>query len=611
MTSRIQSTDNKYQPFIKWVGGKRGLLSQIIPLLPQEFNNYFEPFIGGGALFFELFALGKLKNKKVYLFDINSELINTYIMVRDYPMELICELEKFKKEHSKEFYYEIRAWDREDDFLERDALLRASRFIYLNKTCFNGLYRVNKKNQNNVPMGSYKNPNICDSQTIYNASEALQDTIIKNIHYKEIIKYATKEDLVYFDPPYYPLTQTSSFTSYSEFEFLDKEQYELLEVCNKLKNDNINIVQSNSDTNFIKKLYKNYDIKKIQANRFINSKSNGRGKISELLISNKKYLNKEKNMSFYSLSLEEKKELFTNTLVSTNRGFNFYVDWNNAEVYKEFDIELNALNTLIRVSDLNFKLKFKDLLNKLPSVIKTFPLLFALSKLERESIIKGKMTLKVLESENLEEDALEYDFIVKNNYSEKEMEKYFKFFVKLGLKHLFQNLLEKNVIDYVIGVLVGLDSNGRKNRGGKSFELACEPIIKKICLKYGITFLTQKQFKYLSENYNMNIDEGIANRKADFILVKNSIVMNIEANFYFGSGSKPEEIIDSYSNRNSELKNNGIKFIYLTDGISCWGNTDKNQLIKGFKSIDYIINYHMLKESYFEEIIKKEFSINS
>jgi len=274
----------KYQPFIKWVGGKRGLLSQVLPLIPKNFNNYFEPFVGGGALFFELYSLGLLKNKKIYLFDINSELINAYNMVKTNPTLLINELEIFKQKHSKEFYYEVRAWDREKDFLKIDALLRAARFIYLNKTCFNGLYRVNKKNQHNVPMGNYKNPKICDAQTIYNASEALQNATILNTSYKDVLKYASKDDFVYFDPPYHPLTETSSFTSYSEFEFLENEQFELFEVFDKLNDINVKVMHSNSDTDFIKDLYAKYEVQNIQANRFINSKSSGRGKISEVLI---------------------------------------------------------------------------------------------------------------------------------------------------------------------------------------------------------------------------------------------------------------------------------------------------------------------------------------
>ena len=277
---------NKAQPFIKWVGGKRGLLSQILPLIPKDFNNYFEPFLGGGALFFELYSLGRLKDKKIYLFDINSELINTYNMVKKTPELLINELQKFKEQHSKEFYYEVRAWDREEDFLEIDDLLRATRFIYLNKTCFNGLYRVNKKNQNNVPMGNYKNPNICDSNAIYNASEALQNATILNASYKDVLEYVSKDDFVYFDPPYYPLEGSPSFTSYSEFDFLDRQQKELFEVFEGLDEKDSYVCHSNSDTKFIERLYKKYKINKIQANRFVNSKSSGRGKISEILVKN-------------------------------------------------------------------------------------------------------------------------------------------------------------------------------------------------------------------------------------------------------------------------------------------------------------------------------------
>jgi DNA adenine methylase len=283
-----QPYERKFQPFVKWVGGKRGLLSQIVPLVPEEFNNYFEPFVGGGALFFELYSQGKLTNKKTYLFDINAELINAYNIVKNNPTQLIKELQLFSTNHSKEFYYEIRDWDRQENFLKTSDLLRATRFIYLNKTCFNGLYRVNKKNQHNVPMGHYKNPNICDEETIYSSSEALQNAIILNTSYKDTTKYASSGNFVYFDPPYYPLTATSSFTSYSEFNFLDKEQKELFEVFKKLDKKGCKVAHSNSDTDFIKELYKEFEIEYIQANRFINSKGSGRGKINEVFIRNNK-----------------------------------------------------------------------------------------------------------------------------------------------------------------------------------------------------------------------------------------------------------------------------------------------------------------------------------
>jgi len=277
----------KYQPFVKWVGGKRSLLGEIIPRIPKDFNNYFEPFVGGGALFFELYAQGVLENKQVYLFDINAELINTYNSVKKNPILLLNALEEFQNRHDKEFYYEVRAWDREENFLERSEIERAARFIYLNKTCFNGLYRVNSKGYHKVPMGNYKNPNICDSEVILSASKALQNVTILNTSYKDVLLDTKKGDFVYFDPPYYPLTPTSSFTSYSEFAFLDKEQKELYEVFDTLAKQETFVMHSNSDTAFIKELYQKYEIELVDCARFINSKSSGRGKISEVLIRNK------------------------------------------------------------------------------------------------------------------------------------------------------------------------------------------------------------------------------------------------------------------------------------------------------------------------------------
>jgi len=277
----------QYQPFVKWAGGKRGLLKQILPLFPKEFNSYYEPFVGGGAVFFELFSRGLLKDKRVILSDINKELINTYKVIRDTPCKLIKELEKYKKQHNKEFYYKIRELDRKEDFSKLSNLEKATRFIYLNKTCFNGLYRVNKKGYFNTPIGSYKNPNIADKDVILSASEALQDIEILHQPFNKILKYANRDDLVYFDPPYYPLNDTSNFTSYNSNCFLEDKQFELFEVFDALTDRGVKLVQSNSDTDFIKDLYKKYDIQIVNANRFINSKSNNRGKITEVLIRNR------------------------------------------------------------------------------------------------------------------------------------------------------------------------------------------------------------------------------------------------------------------------------------------------------------------------------------
>ena len=274
----------EYKPFVKWAGGKRGLLKQILPLIPKEFNNYYEPFVGGGALFFELFSKGLLQNKKVVISDINSELINSYNIIKNKPSELIYILKEYKKNHSKEFYYKVRELDRKDNYSNLPDVEKAARFIYLNKTCFNGLYRVNKKGFFNTPIGSYKNPNIADEETILNASEALQNAIIKEQSFEKVLETAQKEDFVYFDPPYYPLNETSNFTSYDSNTFLENEQIKLYEVFDNLAKKEVFVLESNSDTPFIKELYKNYEINTIQANRFINSKADKRGKIGEVLI---------------------------------------------------------------------------------------------------------------------------------------------------------------------------------------------------------------------------------------------------------------------------------------------------------------------------------------
>jgi len=274
------------KPFIKWVGGKRQLILELLKHIPKKFNNYFEPFVGGGALFFELYNLGFLKDKEVFLSDINEELINTYKTIRDYPNELIERIKEFKVKHNKEFYYQIREFDRKEDYKNLDNIIKAARFIYLNKTCFNGLYRVNKKGYFNVPIGSYKNPQIVDEENILEVSKALKNTIIKHCDYKEILKYVKKNDFVYFDPPYYPLNDTANFTSYTQSNFLENEQIELFKTFETLSNKGGFVLESNSDTDFINNLYKKFIIKKVLASRAINSKANKRGKITEVLIRN-------------------------------------------------------------------------------------------------------------------------------------------------------------------------------------------------------------------------------------------------------------------------------------------------------------------------------------
>jgi len=273
-------TKNKMTGFIKWAGGKRQLLEQFKPLFPKKIERYFEVFVGGGAVLF--YIIQHYKPKYVFISDINEELINTYEVIKNDVENLIKELKKLKQLHNKKVYYEIRA---EDPKL-LSSLTRASRFIYLNKTCFNGLYRVNSKGGFNVPIGSYKNPSIVMEKELREISKLLKDVEIKVMSFENITKLAKRDDFIYFDPPYYPLKKGKSFTTYTKGNFLEEEQKQLAEVFKKLDEKGCKVMLSNSNTKFIKELYKDYKIKKVKANRMINCDGKGRGKIKEVVVTN-------------------------------------------------------------------------------------------------------------------------------------------------------------------------------------------------------------------------------------------------------------------------------------------------------------------------------------
>jgi DNA adenine methylase len=274
----------KPKPFVKWVGGKRQLLKQFRELglyPPEDFdpieNTYFEPFLGGGAVFFDLLP------KKAELSDLNRELVITYNVIKSNAEELIESLKHH--EHNKEYYLEIRS-KRIEDLSNIDI---ASRFIYLNRTGFNGLYRVNKQGGFNVPFGRYNNPLICDEENLIRVSKSLQNSLIIHRDYKDILKRAKQGDFIYFDPPYFPISKTASFTSYTSESFLEKEQIELRNTFEELHNKKCFVMLSNSDTPFINKIYSEINgvkINKIFAGRAINSKASARGKITEVVITN-------------------------------------------------------------------------------------------------------------------------------------------------------------------------------------------------------------------------------------------------------------------------------------------------------------------------------------
>ena len=271
-------------PILKWVGGKRQLLSEIIPLIDESCDNYVEPFIGGGAVLF------RLQPKKAIINDYNTELINVYRTVRDDLNGLLVLLKEHEKYNSSDYYYEVRALDRTPDFDKMSNLERAARIIYLNKTCYNGLYRVNSLGQFNSPYGKYKNPNIVNEVVLRAISKYLNrnEISIRSGDYKDVLNDIEKNSFVYLDPPYMPISSSSSFTGYTEGGFGYDKQVELKEECDKLNSKGVHFLQSNSDCEEIRELYKDYRIKVVKAKRAINSDAKKRGQINEVLIYNAK-----------------------------------------------------------------------------------------------------------------------------------------------------------------------------------------------------------------------------------------------------------------------------------------------------------------------------------
>lgn len=270
------------KPFTKWVGGKRQLLDDIKKLLPHSFNTYYEPFVGGGALFFYL------QPKNAVINDVNSDLILSYKAIKNDLPNLIKELEYHKNNNTKEYYLNLRSYDRDERIDLLSDTQKAARIMYMLRVCFNGMYRVNSKNQFNVPYGRYKNPKIVDKQLLQNISSYLNSSniTILNKDFEIAIQECKPGDFVYFDPPYIPISETSSFTSYTQDGFSYEDQVRLRNIFIKLSNKNVYCMLSNSSSQITLDLYKQFNIHQVEAKRNINSIGSKRGKISEVIITN-------------------------------------------------------------------------------------------------------------------------------------------------------------------------------------------------------------------------------------------------------------------------------------------------------------------------------------
>jgi len=271
------------RPFMKWVGGKQQLLTQFESLFPKKFRRYFEPFVGGGAVFFHLWNTRRLSSK-AFLFDNNPELVNAYTIARDQVDTLIQALTVHQQLHSKSHYYRVRKLDR--DAIQLGDVERAARTVYLNRTCYNGLFRVNSKGQFNVPIGSYASPQILLEEVVRAASSALQGVTIKVRDFRNVEQLGQRGDFFYFDPPYDPVTKTASFTSYTAENFGEKDQRDLANVVKSLSKKGAYVMLSNSKTALVLDLYKEFRIETVQAKRAINSNANGRGYVQEVVVLN-------------------------------------------------------------------------------------------------------------------------------------------------------------------------------------------------------------------------------------------------------------------------------------------------------------------------------------
>lgn len=307
MAKNNQNASFNPKPFLKWAGGKRQLLKTIEKNLPddikdsKEIDKYFEPFVGGGALFFYLVSEG-YEIEKAHISDINKELILTYKVIKKNPNALISKLKNFAEEYipkseegRKNYYYKIRENFNKgmlgfnyDKYQPKEYILRASQMIFLNKTCFNGLFRVNRKGEFNVPAGRSKNPLICDENNILDVSKALEEVEIYDKDYSYFKNLIDSNSLVYLDPPYRPINNTSSFNGYSKNSFDDDCQKELGEFYKNISEKGAKALLSNSFTNdnFFDKIYGDFNMYEVTARRFINSKGDGRGPLKEILVTN-------------------------------------------------------------------------------------------------------------------------------------------------------------------------------------------------------------------------------------------------------------------------------------------------------------------------------------
>lgn len=594
------------RPFLKWAGGKGQLIGEIRRYYPfgEEITKYAEPFVGGGAVLFDI--LSRYDVKEVYISDINAELINAYRMIRDEIDHLIRLLSAFQREYgpmdmdSRRVYY-MKRREEFNVLKERqdggDGVEKAALMMFLNKTCFNGLYRVNRRGEFNVPIGAYKNPLICDEANLRAVSQKLRGVTIVCGDYRESADFIDSHTFAYFDPPYRPLTETASFTAYTESFFDDRAQIKLAQFVEDMHKKGARIVVSNSDPrnsraedNFFDRIYAPYKIQRVEAARMINCNREARGKIKELLISNDHLTEPTEGADRCAegAGMPRNFDKWLAGFRDSIAGYGYYIDFE--KVYRNVDsvrVELNILNSLI--GDHDIEASFERLAAKYPETLRCIPLLLAVRAHEIYAIDgDGEFT---------------YHF----KQASDGLEQYKTFMRKTGLFDLIENHIIHNLVDYATGVEVGLDSNGRKNRGGHLMEDLVESRLQKAGFVKDKTYFKEMYIHQITEKWGIDLsaisNRGKMEKRFDFVVKTDKMIYGVETNFYASSGSKLSETARSYKTLAQEAETiDGFTFVWFTDGKG-WINVRHN-LEETFDVLEHIYNIDDLENGIMQEVFQ-------
>ncbi|WP_031910169.1 DpnII family type II restriction endonuclease [Staphylococcus aureus] len=550
-------SEYKLTPIVKWAGGKTQLLDAINALVPNDFAIYHEPFLGGGA------TLLSNQPKNAIINDLNYELMTTYNVIKHDITPLIKELKDMIKQHNtnnaKDFYMTVR----EQEILNLNDIEIAARFLYLNKTGFNGLYRVNSQGKFNVPFNKkdmIKNSTVFSETNLRNLNKYFNENniIILNEDFNEALKKVKENDFVFIDSPY-----DEAYTSYQKGGFHEKEHKELAERLIELDKKGVKWIVTNHNTKLIQSLYNQFDFYEIPVNRFINSDAQKRSNATnEVLILNYKPTKRQLK--------EFERAKFYKQLKPTSFVLKEYVKWEKLqENVREYELQLNDLNVLMASDEFEFKEKFERLYSQRAESFDILPLFISSRN-------------KQIEYWSSDGEAKKYGFDKK--------ETVFDFLVESGLReNLFMNNRYKNVLDYILGLEVGLSSNDKKNYTGTWMMNQIANLLK----ENDITFRKEVPYKEI-------IDANrIKDKTFDFVFNKDDVTYCLEVNFFNTSGSKINSEAERFIELNKELQNyEDIEFIWVTDGIGLKKN--QTSINKAMKSIGNLYNL-----TTFDEFLKE------